>query len=341
MLGSELAQVFHDSDLYLWDREDIDIADKQDVSEKIFWLNPDIIINAAAYTAVDEAEENRDLANSVNGYGISNLAYSALETRAVFVHYSTDYVFSGKRKSGYSEDHKPRNPVNAYGASKLLGEQKLLEIMPLRKFVISSPLQGRPSEARFDKAISENSTSLQKLNNIGFNSAHGNPRLPRCPLSARAREQAPRNDKKLIAVGRIENNKDARFYLIRLSWLFGKGGKNFVDTILQLARERGNIKVIDDQFGKPTYAPDLAKRTRNLIENKKPFGIYHLPNQGVCSWYELAKEALECSGIRTEIAPCTSREFPRPAKRPRYSVLLNTKMEKGRHWREALREYLK
>ena len=292
MLGSELAQVFSDSDVYLWDRQDIDITDKHEVREKILWLKPNIIINSAAYTAVDKAEENRELAEQVNAYGTANLANIASELKAIFVHYSTDYVFSGKRKNGYKEDDKPGDPVNAYGASKLLGEQKLLEVMPLKKLKIKS------EKLKVDK-------------------------------------------KRIIAVGKLENNPKARFYLIRLSWLFGKNGKNFIDTILQLAKERDSIKVVDDQFGKPTYAPDLAKKTRNLLENKEPFGIYHLPNQGVCSWYEFAKQAIDFFRIKTQIVPCMSKEFPRPAKRPRYSILLNTKTEPMRHWREALRDYLK
>ncbi len=132
-----------------------------------------------------------------------------------------------------------------------------------------------------------------------------------------------------------------KFYLIRLSWLFGANGKNFVETMLRLAGEREELRVVNDQRGKPTYAKDLAERTRELLESKKPFGIYHLTNEGVCSWYEFAVKIFELAGMEIKVTPVASSEFPTPAKRPAYSALINTKLPLSRNWQEALESYLR
>ncbi|RXA21947.1 dTDP-4-dehydrorhamnose reductase [Methanosarcina sp. MSH10X1] len=123
------------------------------------------------------------------------------------------------------------------------------------------------------------------------------------------------------------------YMIVRISWLFGVHGKNFVETVLRLSREIDTVKVVNDQFGKPTYALDLATKIKEIIELNP--GIYHITNDGICSWYEFA------SSIIDNTVPCTSEEFPRKAKRPKYSVLVNTKTEPMRHWNEALKEYLK
>jgi len=128
----------------------------------------------------------------------------------------------------------------------------------------------------------------------------------------------------------IENMDDYR--IVRISWLFGIHGKNFVETMLKLSREMDTVKVVNDQFGKPTYTMDLASKVKEIIELEP--GIYHITNDGICSWYEFA------SSIIDNVIPCTSEEFPRKAKRPKYSVLVNTKTEPMRHWREALKTYL-
>jgi dTDP-4-dehydrorhamnose reductase len=124
--------------------------------------------------------------------------------------------------------------------------------------------------------------------------------------------------------------KDYR--IIRTSWLFGRQGKNFVDTMLALSPQMEKVKVVNDQIGKPTYTVDLAAKTLEILE--LPPGIYHITNDGVCSWYEFA------SAIIPNTTPCTSEEFPRKAKRPKFSVLVNTKTTPLRHWREALADYL-
>jgi dTDP-4-dehydrorhamnose reductase len=123
------------------------------------------------------------------------------------------------------------------------------------------------------------------------------------------------------------------YRIIRTSWLFGRHGKNFVDTMLTLSKQMDKVKVVNDQVGKPTYTVDLADKTREIIEMSP--GIYHITNDGVCSWYEFA------SAIIPNTTPCTSKEFPRKAKRPQFSVLVNTKTTPMRHWREALADYLK
>jgi len=267
MLGQELAKVFKDSNPLLWDKKEIDIINPGQVNKLIGNKTLDLIINAAAYTDVDSSESNHELAYQINGKAVEYLSKTASKIGAVFVHYSSDYVFDGKKKQGYSEDDKPSNPVNVYGQSKILGEK-----------------------------------SLQK----------------NCQ----------------------------KHYLIRSSGLFGKYGKNFVDTILDLAKSRKEIKVVNDQFFKPTYAPDLAKMTRELVDKNREFGIYHLTNDKSVSWFDFAGEIYQIySDLNKvelgEIYPCMSKDFPRPAKRPKYSVLLNTKIEPLRPWTEALREYLK
>ncbi len=129
----------------------------------------------------------------------------------------------------------------------------------------------------------------------------------------------------------IETMDDYR--IIRTSWLFGHYGRNFVETMLKLSGEMETVSVVDDQFGKPTYTADLAHKTAEII-GLAP-GVYHITNEGVCSWYEFA------SAIIDNVVPCSSNEFVRKAMRPEYSVLVNTKTVPIRHWREALMEYLK
>lgn len=139
-----------------------------------------------------------------------------------------------------------------------------------------------------------------------------------------------------------------KFYIIRLSKLFGKPAasegakKSFVDIMIWLATEGGktHLDLVDEEIGCITYAPDLAKLTRSIIEQERPFGIYHGANSGVCSWYEWAKEIFKIKNISIEIAPVSGDKFPRPAKRPMYSELLNTKLPVQRDWKEALNEYL-
>lgn len=269
MLGGYLAAIFSDSSPILWDKDDLDITDRDAVRRKITDLKPDVVINAAAYTAVDDCEKNSELANKVNGEAVKYLVEAMNEAKPpscpIFVHYSTDYVFDGKNSNGYKENDEPYNPINNYGESKLMGENHVLNY--------------------------------------------------------------------------------PKHYIIRTSWLYGKGGDNFVDTMLGLGKTHGQLKVVNDQHGKPTYAYDLAKRTRELLEGSHESGIYHVTNetedaQKGIAWFEFAQEIFLLSNNKVDVIPCTSDEFPRPAKRPEWSGLVNTKLPALRNWKEALKEYL-
>ncbi|MEK7125651.1 MAG: dTDP-4-dehydrorhamnose reductase [Patescibacteria group bacterium] len=262
MLGHELAKVFLDFKPFLWDMAEIDITNEAMVNEKIGDLAPELIINAAAYTNVDACETNEAVATKVNGEAVGYLANIAAKLGATLVHYSTDYVFDGSKKAGYGEADAPK-PINAYGRSKLAGEQA------------------------------------------------------------------------------IQNSGLKNYYIIRTAWLYGKDGKNFVETMLSLAEKGQPIKVIDDQVGSPTYVADLAKATRGLVESKKPSGIYHRTNAGQTSWHGFAKEIFSVFHKQVNLSPCASSEYPLPAQRPAWSVLNNTKLPVMRSWQEALRDYNK
>lgn len=151
-------------------------------------------------------------------------------------------------------------------------------------------------------------------------------------------ESDPTNPLSVYGKSKLAGELNIRFNIddyriIRTSWLFGKHGKNFVDTMLTLSKQTETVRVVNDQWGKPTYSVDLAKKTAEIIT--MPPGIYHATNDGVCSWFEFA------SAIIKNVKPCTTAEYPRKAKRPMYSVLINTKTPQLRHWREALSDYLK
>jgi dTDP-4-dehydrorhamnose reductase len=136
------------------------------------------------------------------------------------------------------------------------------------------------------------------------------------------------------------------FYIIRLSRLFGKPAvsqaakKGFVDVMIELAKTKKELNVVDEELSCPTYAPDLALLTKEIVDNKKPFGIYHGANSGACTWYELAKEIFAIKRISVKLNPVSTSFYPRPAKRPEYSILLNTKLPPQRSWQDALKDYL-
>ncbi|HEX16043.1 MAG TPA: dTDP-4-dehydrorhamnose reductase [Deltaproteobacteria bacterium] len=136
------------------------------------------------------------------------------------------------------------------------------------------------------------------------------------------------------------------YLIVRTQWLFGAGGRNFVDTIIDLARERDRIEVVDDQVGSPTYTLDLSVAIRALLE-RDLWGVYHVSNSGHCSWYDFAKEILTQLGKdAVELVPISSADLTRPARRPLYSVLSNEKLQRDagitmRPWQEALKDYLK
>jgi dTDP-4-dehydrorhamnose reductase len=261
MLGTTLMDVFASYAPTGWDRDEIDISNQEDVRAKIAAATPTCIINAAAYTAVDECETNREVCMKVNGDAVGYLAGAADALGALILHISTDYVFDGTNKKGYSEELDSTDPINIYGESKLRGEQQL---------------------------------------------------------------QAATK----------------RFYLVRTSWLYGPHGKNFVDTMLTLADKHDELKVVDDQRGRPTYTRDLADQLKTLLEEGYEYGVYHVTNAGDCTWYEFSTSIFKLSGRSTTAIPCTIDEFPRPAKRPAFSMLNNTKLPPLRHWEDALESYL-
>jgi dTDP-4-dehydrorhamnose reductase len=142
------------------------------------------------------------------------------------------------------------------------------------------------------------------------------------------------------------DQKEGKYFLIRTSWLFGRHGKNFVDTMLKIGKdalEAGKeLKVVDDQHGKPTYTLDLAEQVRWLLQSHEyPSGIYHITNETQTTWYHFAREIFHLSNMGVNVVPCTSAEYIRPAKRPSYSSLINSKLPPLRPWKEALKAYLK
>ncbi len=266
-LGEELAKIFSGNDLFLFTRKSLDILDYDFVKNKIEKINPDIIINASAHTNLDAAEgDEKEIAFNVNAYAVENIAKLASANNSIFIHFSTDYIFDGEKKSEYTEEDKA-NPINIYGESKYLGE-------------------------------------------------------------------------KLI----IKNSK--KYYIIRLSRLFGKLGKsdkskkNFIDIMLQTPKEVKELEVGDSLTSKFTYTKDLAGAVKKLIEKKYQFGIYHLTNEGTCTFYDFAKEIFKIKGVDIKVKPVDSSKFLRPAKIPKNSPLKNTKFPKLRSWKEALKEYL-
>lgn len=145
-----------------------------------------------------------------------------------------------------------------------------------------------------------------------------------------------------LAGERALKESGCNFYTIRTAWLYGPNGKNFVDTMLGLAQKQGHLKVVSDQRGCPTYTKDLAEYVEALLDGDYVFGIYHGVNTGNASWFEFAQKIFEYSpGLAVVVKPVSSSEFPRPAKRPAFSILQNTKGPAMRPWQEALAEYIR
>lgn len=284
-MGGQLIKVFaKENEVIAWDREEIDITDKELVMKKISDVKPNIIINAAAYNAVDKCEQDEAefaLAKKLNCEAIGFLADAAIGVNAVLVHYSSDYVFGKHTKltndkqkkrikeTGFTEDDQTC-PVNKYGETKVMGEKKLIK----------------------------------------------------------------------------RSGKGLKWYLIRTSKLFGPKGESelakssFFDMMLKLTKEKEYLDAVDEEMSCFTYTPDLAAATRKLLESDKGYGIYHLINEGPCTWYQAALDLFKIAGVNIRVNPVSSDKFPRPAKRPNYSVLLNTKFEQLRNWHAALEEYL-
>jgi dTDP-4-dehydrorhamnose reductase len=146
-----------------------------------------------------------------------------------------------------------------------------------------------------------------------------------------------------IAGGTVNSsfvNQDLQFYIVRISWLFGDGAGNFMSKIIHAARIRDSISVVVDEVGSPTYTKDVAMALIHILQHRLPGGIYHASGHGSCSRYEFAKEILSAKAIHTNVLPTTMDQFPRKAKVPHYSFLLNTKLPQMRDWREMVRDFL-
>ncbi|MBQ6138661.1 MAG: dTDP-4-dehydrorhamnose reductase [Methanobrevibacter sp.] len=264
MLGSDLREVLKNFELIATGSKDLDISDEEKVMDLICEKSPDLVINAAAYTAVDDCESHYDEAYAVNAIGPKNLAIACRKQDIPLVHISTDYVFDGNKRTPLIETDK-LGPQSAYGKTKLEGE----------KF--------------------------------------------------------------------IQENTD-KYFILRTAWLYGLHGNNFVKTMLDLAETHDEITVVNDQIGSPTYSLDLAVAITNLLHSDK-YGIYHVTNEGECSWYDFAKLIFELSNLDVNVIPVSTEEFPRPAPRPHYSVLDNKKWNASgfvpmRDYKEALGAYL-
>ena len=249
----------------------IEITKQNSIKEALDNVQPDIVINAAAYNNVDESESNISKAFLVNGLANKYLAEYCKKRNSILVCISSDYVFGDdeKRNTPYIESDCP-GPVNTYGISKLVGE-----------YLVSSTWK--------------------------------------------------------------------KYFVIRTSGLFGIAnssgkGRNFIATMLQLAKEKKEISVVNDQIISPTYTRDLAKQIRYLIKTNA-FGLYHASAEGQCSWYEFAKTIFRLTKTTVLIQPISSSLYQSAAKRPSYSVLENQSLKKlgihtMRNWKEGLYDYL-
>ena len=265
-------------------RPELDLLDIKGVRAEIRRIKPTVFVNAAAYTAVDQAESEPEAAMKINSEAPAAMAEEAKRLRALFITYSTDYVFDGKSAAPYRETD-PTAPLNVYGSSKLSGEQ---------------------------------------------------------------------------AVEAVGGN----YLIVRTSWVYGARGKNFLKTILKLATERPELRIVDDQVGAPTWSRDLADATRKIIEQLAAQsssvktsigealgdrrGVYHMTSAGSVSWYGFAAAIVEemkkrgfSNGTLAKLVPIPSIEYPTPAARPHNSRLCNDKLKNAFGvtlplWRESL-----
>ena len=246
------------------DIEDLDITNEIHVVEFFKKNIPTVIIHCAAYTAVDKAEDNKDICIDVNVGGTRNLVEQARKYDAKFVYISTDYVFDGDKQSPYEINDSP-SPQSVYGESKYLGE--------------------------------------------------------------------------------IETLKHEKHFIVRISWVFGKNGLNFVKTMLRLGQEKEFLNVVNDQFGSPTYTYDLSRLLVDFIETDK-YGIYHGTNEETCTWFEFTKEIFKVASINIPVNPILTSDYPTKAKRPKNSVLSKSSLDingfkRLPNWKDALQRYLK
>lgn len=256
-VGTAFARVSSSlGEVVLADRRQCDLADPAQLRALITRIKPDVIVNAAAYTAVDLAETQRDACFAINAIAPGVIAEEAAKIGALLIHYSSDYVFDGGKPGEYSESDETA-PLGIYGASKLAGEQAILS------------------------------------NSVG----------------------------------------EAHALVLRTSWVYGLHGKNFLLTILRLAQERPELRIVADQFGSPTSAVAIANATVELINlytarENLPNGLYHMTSEGSTSWCGFAQAIVERTALGNaspKITPISTAEYPTPARRPANSVLSNQK----------------
>jgi len=253
-LGREWVQFLNESehDIVPLDSSDLDITDGDAIHSLFSEESPDLLINCAAYTKVDEAEDHPEHAHAVNEIGVQNLAHACKRHRVYLVHFSTDYVFEGsetdhkKLPNGYDEEFPPA-PQNVYGLSKRGGE------LAIEKFA-------------------------------------------------------------------------GKWMIIRVSWLCGTYGNNFIKTMLRLAKEKKTLRVVDDQTGSPTFCFDVVKKTMKLVEMDQT-GYYHISSKGATTWYGVTRELIRLTGSKTHLEAVSSSEFEMKAERPAYSLLNTQKIE--------------
>jgi dTDP-4-dehydrorhamnose reductase len=266
-LGKEFGNFLsekEDIDLYSFSHNELDILDLQKLVDKFQEISPNVVINCAAYTKVDQAEKEQTLAYQVNAIGAKNVSFASFKINAKVIYFSTDYVFDGIKGAPYNEFDKP-NPISVYGKSKLLGETYTKEHNP-------------------------------------------------------------------------------NHLILRISWLYGINGSNFVKTIIRLAKEKGELRVVNDQVGTPTYALDLVKQTWKLIQEDSA-GLYHSANIGQTTWFEFAKRIVEKLKLNAKVVPIKTEEFPSLAKRPKFSVLENYLLQLEnknimRKWEKAFDDFV-
>ncbi len=251
------------------DLPELDITQWDGLQARLQRTRPQLVINCAAYTAVDACETDEAAAVRVNATGAGLVARAAAEAEARLIHLSTDYVFAGSASTPYREDQPagPPEQLTAYGRSKLLGEREV-------------------------------------------RSAH--------PAAV----------------------------IVRTAWLYGPDGPGFPQAILRKAVQEGKLRVVNDQRGSPTYAPDLAAALLTLAGSSHAVGVFHITNAGECTWHDFAVELVRQAGLDVPVIPVTSGEFPRPARRPAYSVLDNRRYNQLagrplRAWREATAEFVR
>ncbi|MBM3290448.1 MAG: dTDP-4-dehydrorhamnose reductase [Candidatus Hydrogenedentes bacterium] len=265
-LGRDLLRVFQaDHTVIGLTHSQVNIVEGEAVRLAFHDARPDLVLNAAAYTDVEKAEEDERGAFHVNANGAQRVAEAAAAIEAPVVYFSTDFVFDGTKRAPYTPEDWP-SPRGVYARSKLRGEE---------------------------------------------NTRWGNPQS----------------------------------FVVRTAWLYGPGGNNFVEKILNGARTRASLRVVDDEIGSPTYTRDLAAAALALVKTKA-YGIYHAVNAGSCSRYEFARAIVEEAGLDTPVEPCSASEYPMKAARPAYSVLSNGKIEAAAGivmpaWRDALARYMK